>query len=108
MGRRRAGALTKNETRVLEAALQLLRDGATWFHGYPMAKALRQASGREMDYATLYRCLSRLAERGVLEDRWVTPPDGGRPRRQYRITGATALQHAEAMDDLQQIDWATR
>ena len=54
MGRRRLGTLTSNEERVLITGVSLRRSGVEWFHGYPLAKALRE-DAQEMNYATLYR-----------------------------------------------------
>lgn len=54
-----------------------------WLYGLEIAEATSLKSG------SLYPILSRLAERGWLESRWLEPSLPGRPpRHAYRITGA--------------------
>jgi PadR family transcriptional regulator, regulatory protein PadR len=53
-----------------------------WSYGLEIAEATGLASG------SLYPILIRLADRGLLESRWLSPEREGRPARHaYRITG---------------------
>lgn len=52
-----------------------------WRHGYDLSKATGLKSG------TLYPILMRLSDRGLLETRWQSSPQPGRPPRHlYRLT----------------------
>lgn len=56
-----------------------------WLYGLELAKLTNLKSG------SLYPILIRLADRGLLESRWLEPAEPGRPARHaYRIT---ALGH---------------
>lgn len=56
---------------------------ADWLYGLELAKLTGLKSG------TLYPILIRLADRAMLESRWLEPSERGRPPRHvYRITGA--------------------
>ena len=93
---RRTGgdALVTNELKVLRAALELLWEDQSEFHGYELAATLADLEGasRLMNQSTLYRGLRRLEERGALESHWEDPDEAtedgreGRPRRYYRVT----------------------
>lgn len=62
----------------------------SWHYGYDISKQLGMPSG------TLYPILARLADRKLLETRWVEPKVEGRPRRHmYRITSAGKAWTAE-------------
>jgi DNA-binding PadR family transcriptional regulator len=64
-----------------------------WLYGLELAKLTGLKSG------TLYPILIRLADRALLESRWIQPSEPGRPpRHAYRITGAglTALEQASS------------
>lgn len=64
---------------VLEA---LVGPSARWSYGLEIAEATGLASG------SLYPILIRLADRGLLESKWLAPERPGRPARHaYRITG---------------------
>jgi PadR family transcriptional regulator, regulatory protein PadR len=84
--RRNGNDLTRNEERVLCTAVELLRNGTSSFHGYPLAQAMR--GDTEMNYATLYRCLDRLEQRGLLASNWRVPDGTAQSRRVYEVTGA--------------------
>lgn len=82
--------LVPNEERTLLAALALQRLGFDRFHGYKLASQLRamHPSTRAMSYSTLYRCLDRLAERGLVDE---AEPSGenaarGPKRREFTLT----------------------
>lgn len=72
------------------AVLEALAAG-TWRYGLQIADDTGLKSG------SLYPILIRLAERGLLESRWVEPDRPGRPpRHAYRLTGAGRLALDEA------------
>jgi DNA-binding PadR family transcriptional regulator len=90
MRRRSENHLVPNEERTLAAALALHQSGTIEFHGYLLAGQLKKqpSSTRVMAYSTLYRCLDRLQERGLVRSWWA--PDntgsGGPPRRLFSLT----------------------
>ena len=92
--RRRAGVLLPLEVDILHVAAEARRDGDPWVHGFAVARMIGDATGAERltGHGTLYKAFGRLAEAGLLEDRWEDPAVAlgeGRPRRRlYRITGA--------------------
>ena len=60
-----------------------------WRHGYDLSKATAVKSG------TLYPILMRLCDRGLLETRWETAAQPGKPPRHlYRLT-SDGLAYAE-------------
>lgn len=82
--------LVPNEERTLLAALALRRVGFEQFHGYKLASQLRtmHTTTRAMSYSTLYRCLDRLSERGLVHE---VPPNPtsqtrGPKRREFTLT----------------------
>lgn len=96
--RRKNNGLVKNEETVLATALALHKAGDEQFHGYALRELWDSKSGASsMNYATLYRCLGRLEERGLLSSNYdVEAGGGGPPRRMFQLTGkgitvATAL-----------------
>lgn len=102
--RRRPGAILPIEESVLTLAVDLNASADGEFHGFDMAKRLRDIDDarRLTAHGTLYKALSRMEKAGLLESRWEDPQiaaDEGRPRRRlYRITGAgeVALSRLEA------------
>ena len=99
--RRKAGALLSIEIDILRAGVSLLRGGEGEFHGYAVAKEIREqdAARRLTAHGTLYRALERLESRGLIESRWEDPEIAAtaeRPRRRlYRVT-ALGERAAEA------------
>ena len=74
----RSRALSAHARRILAA---LLEGGASWSHGYELARIAGVKSG------TLYPLLIRLEEQGYLEAEWQQPAERGRPARHaYRLT----------------------
>jgi DNA-binding PadR family transcriptional regulator len=102
--RRKPGAILPIEESVLTVAAALNSSGDGEFHGFEMAKRLRDIDNakRLTAHGTLYKALSRMEKAGLLESRWEDPyraADEGRPRRRlYRVTGAgeVALSRLEA------------
>lgn len=101
MPRRKQGTLLDLETEILEAALALLRSGTGEFHGFGIARDLREQRGSRSltSHGTLYKALSRLEEFGLLASRWEDGDVEGRPRRRlYSLTkrGTELIQQAVA------------
>jgi len=95
MPRRKPGTLLPLETEILEAALALRRAGHGTFHGFGLARTLREQRGSRSltAHGTLYKALGRLEELGLLASRWedATAAVEGRPRRRlYELTGEGA------------------
>jgi len=67
---------------VTAVVLALAEQPATWRYGYELCQRL------DLEAATLYPALMRLADRGLLETAWESAvPAGRRPRHRYRLTG---------------------
>ena len=64
--RRKKGELIPLEIEILEAAMDLQREGVLAFHGYSLAKSMKSRSDGRMltAHGTLYRALHRLARAG--------------------------------------------
>ena len=91
--RRKKGALIPIEAAILKAAVDLQRRGEPEFHGFFIAKELRDRdeARRLTAHGTLYKALDRLEKAGLVDSRWEDPEvaaSEGRPRRRlYRVTG---------------------
>lgn len=101
--KRKPGTLLPIELSILRAGSLLFSEGTSEFHGYAVAKVMREAEAvRQLTaHGTLYRALDRMEEAGLLESRWEerSAESAGRPqRRLYRLTaiGEKALQVAGA------------
>ena len=102
--RRKVGAVLPLEASVLAAAVTLAKAGTSEFHGFELAKRLRdEEGGRKLTaHGTLYKALSRMEKAGWLSSVWEDPDAAtaeGRPRRRlYSITadGRVALSRVEA------------
>lgn len=100
--RRKSGSLVPLELAICTAALALRHRGVEQFHGYLIAKELKDASDARLltAYGTLYRALGRLEQMGLMTSAWEDPQipaDANRPRRRlYAITpdGQTAVASA--------------
>lgn len=85
-----------NEARTLVRALA--EAPLEWHYGYDLIKATGLKSG------TLYPILMRLADRGLLEAKWLEPEKLGRPQRHAYMLSPTGrslaaqLTHAVASD----------
>jgi PadR family transcriptional regulator, regulatory protein PadR len=81
------------EVAILSAGLELRNVGGSDFHGFQLAKELREQdeARRLTAHGTLYKALDRMQRAGLLESRWEDPEiaaEQGRPRRRlYRVTG---------------------
>ena len=102
VSRRKPGTLLSLETEILEAALSMRRSGRATFHGFGLARAMREQGGSRSltGHGTLYKALSRLEQFGLLTSRWENAAAAeGRPRRRlYELTrqGADAAGQAVA------------
>jgi PadR family transcriptional regulator PadR len=102
MPRRQPGTLLPLETEILEVALSMLSSGQATFHGFGLARAIReQSAARSLTaHGTLYKALGRLEEFGLLTSQWEDAAAvEGRPRRRlYELTrqGAHAAEQALA------------
>lgn len=91
--RRKPGTLIPLEIAILAAGLDLANAGEREFHGFQLAKELRDGGSERglTAHGTLYKALDRMERMGLLESRWEDPQvaaDHGRPRRRlYRVTG---------------------
>jgi DNA-binding PadR family transcriptional regulator len=100
--RRKAGSLVPLELAICVAALELRRDGGDRFHGYEIAKRLKDEGQARLltAYGTLYRALDRLEHMGLLTSTWEDPHVAAaenRPRRRlYALTGAAETAVADA------------
>ncbi|MEV1128771.1 PadR family transcriptional regulator [Agromyces sp. NPDC049794] len=98
MPRRREGRLVDLEVDILGAGIELQAEEGD-FYGFALAKRIADHAGAATltAHGTLYKALSRLAERGLVQSEWEDPAiaaDEGRPRRRlYRVTGAGAVAH---------------
>ena len=102
--RRKPGSLLPLETEILEVALTMLRSEQGSFHGFGLAKTMREQAGSRSltGHGTLYKALGRLEEFGLLTSRWEDAAAAeGRPRRRlYELTrqGARVAEQARAAD----------
>jgi len=91
--RRKPGTLLPLEISILEAAVDLRTRGDDEFHGFAVAKEIkeREDSRTLTAHGTLYKALERMEGAGLLESRWEDPEVAAaerRPRRRlYSITG---------------------
>ena len=91
--RRKPGTLLPLEISILETALELQRRGDEEFHGFAIAKAIKEhEEARALTaHGTLYKALGRMEKAGLLESRWedaLAAAAESRPRRRlYHVTG---------------------
>lgn len=101
--RRKAGVLLPIEQSILQTAIELRVRGARHFHGFMIARELKERSDARLltAHGTLYKALDRLRKLGFLESEWEDPAlaaNEGRPRRRfYSVTaaGEAALVRAD-------------
>ncbi len=92
--RRKPGTLVPLEVSILTAAVALALGGEPEFHGYAVARELkeREEARRLTAHGTLYRALERLEKAGLLLSRLEAPELAAseqRPRRRlYHVTAA--------------------
>ena len=104
--RRKVGSLIPIEVSILQEALELRAQGTPEFHGFLIARELKEREDAKLltAYGTLYRALDRLRKAGLLESEWEDPAIAeveGRPRRRlYRITAMGQAALAEATQSI--------
>lgn len=86
--RRKVGSLLPIERSILEAAIYLQRRHIYEFHGFGMAKEIKEQKEARLliGHGTLYRALGRLEKQGFLLSRWEDPvvaAEHNRPRRKF-------------------------
>lgn len=110
--RRKRGAVLPIETAILAAAVELSSAGVTRFHGFELAKHLRDAEGAKLltAHGTLYKALARMERAGWLASEWEDADLAaaeGRPRRRlYDVTasGRAALARVTAEPEIGRFD----
>ncbi len=95
--RRKDNQLVRNERIILTAAAGLLRRGDRSFHGYSLTELWKASDEKSnvMNYATMYRCLNRLEERGFLTSEYEQREASGPPRRMFTLTGEGQIAASE-------------
>ena len=100
--KRKPNTLLPIELAILGASVDFVRAGDPEFHGYAIAKRLREHDDdRSLTaHGTLYRALERLEKLGMLSSRWEDPEVAAgerRPvRRLYKITATGERARADA------------
>lgn len=100
--RRKSGVLLPIEISILESGADLRDRGSDEFHGFLVAKQMRDRdeARRLTAHGTLYKALDRMELAGLLESRWEDPSIAaaeGRPRRRlYHVTGVGERALADA------------
>ncbi len=100
--KRKPNTLFPIELAILGTSVDFVRDGDPEFHGYAMARRLREGGDdRSLTaHGTLYRALERLEKLGMLSSRWEDPEVAAaerRPvRRLYKITASGERAKADA------------
>lgn len=101
--RRKADTLLPIEVSILEAGIELRQGGAAEFHGFLIAKEIKEREDARLltAHGTLYKALGRMEKAGLLLSRWEDPliaAEDGRPRRRlYEVmaVGEGALAKAK-------------
>jgi DNA-binding PadR family transcriptional regulator len=102
--RRRPGSLIPIELGILEAAIRLRLEGLSRFHGFLIAREIKERRDARLltAHGTLYKALDRLRKAGLLESEWEDPvlaAQANRPRRRlYWVTAAGEAALARAPD----------
>ena len=102
--RRRPGVLLPIELSILEAGIELRIRGTGYFHGFLIAREIKEREGARLltAHGTLYKALDRMGRAGLLDSQWEDPATAAlesRPRRRfYSVTaaGEAALARARA------------
>jgi PadR family transcriptional regulator PadR len=69
----------------LELCVLVVLDKHDSSYGLEMLQTLEQA-GLPVNEGTLYPLLNRMFKNGWLDSHWVTPSEGGHPRRHYQLS----------------------
>jgi DNA-binding PadR family transcriptional regulator len=99
--RRKPGSLLPLEVEILTVALSMRRSGDTTFHGFAIARTMREQSGSRAltGHGTLYKALGRLEGFGLLTSHWEDGAEAERrPRRRlYELSAQGARVAADAV-----------
>ena len=101
--RRKRKALLPIEVSILHTAINLRSRGLAEFHGFLIAKALKEREAARLltAYGTLYKALDRMELAGLLTSRWEDPvvaANEKRPRRRlYTMTASGEVALAAAL-----------
>lgn len=107
--RRKPGALLPIELSILETAITLRVRGARYFHGFMIARELKQQQNARLltAHGTLYKALDRMRKQGFLESEWEDPllaAQEGRPRRRfYSVTAAGEAALVQASEPTRRV-----
>ena len=87
------------EQLVLAALLHLGEEA----YGMSVRQEINRRTGRDIAIGAVYATLDRLEAKGYCASLWAegTPERGGKPRRNYRVTGPGEQALREAVDQLQ-------
>lgn len=95
MRRPRGSGLTRNEQKVLAAALRLATTGRSQLFGYEVFRELSAWEGATpMNHGTIYRCLRALEERDLLARHTETADPEYRVFYELTSVGVTAARRA--------------
>ncbi len=106
--RRKPDPLLSIEISILEAGLELRTRGTPGFHGFMIAKKIKDHARARLltAHGTLYKALGRMEKAGLLESSWEDPlaaAEEGRPRRRsYTVTSGGQLALAKAQAESKQ------
>ena len=101
--RRKANTLLPIEVSILDAGIRLRTDGLPSFHGFLLAKQIKEREGARLltAHGTLYKALGRLERAKLLQSSWEDPlmaAEERRPRRRlYTVTPAGEAALAKAV-----------
>ena len=92
--------LTKHEEILLLSILHLKQNA----YGVYISRHIKEITGKQWNYGTLYRMLDQLVRKGLLERKEgePMPEKGGRRKNYYTLTeaGVKALQDAYALQNV--------
>src|SRR5947199_9891844 len=111
--RRRPGSLVPLELSILEAGIELAVRGTPYFHGFLIAKEIKEREDARLltAHGTLYKTLDRMQKAALLESEWKDPlvaaGEGRARRRLYRVAaaGETALATVHKADSVGAMLW---
>jgi hypothetical protein len=82
--RRKPGSLVPLEVAICVAAARLRKDGIRKFHGYLLAKEIKDDGAPVPGFGTLYRALGRLEKMEILSSTWEDPHAAAKENRPRR------------------------
>ena len=87
------------EAEIMETALELQAEGVPDFHGFMLARKMRDRTGarRLTAHGTLYKALARMQRLGWLSSRWEDPVIASREGRPFRRLYTVASAGVQAL-----------